>query len=457
MVIALVFAPVLIFSQNCGCQNCVTFDTLGVGLRYGDPTQVPGDVIMMECDIFVSLEKFVWTTGGTTFNFCETQNAVAALGPTPVMAVNNINLNFDFTQMGFTAQHVTFEFIDYGGNENISVNGQPIYSGELTAAPAAIAPGVILSLTTWPISGGTYGFATLQGTVDSLIVGGQEFFIDNICASPVIPLCVTWDLLTVGTQFGNPTETPGDWIHMQNNIDVYVEFFEWTGGGGTFNYCEVMNPILGFGFDPIMWTNNINLVFEFTNAGFEVDCVEFLFLDCGGNENISVNGEPIFNGELTAAPTNIAPGVILNVVKWPSGEGKATLLGPVEKLLVGGQEFAIDNICAYKITATDVDLEDPEIDFIPDGYWLGQNYPNPFNATTRIQFYLPEDREVSLKIINMLGEEIRTLTARHYPQGHHSVHWDGKNAKGEPVASGIYFYQMKAGDYTDARRLHYIR
>ena len=118
-VIALVFAPVLIFSQNCGCQNCVTFETLGVGSRYGDPTQVPGDVIMMECDILVSLEKFVWTSGGTTFNFCETQNAVGPLGPTPVMGVNNIKLNFDFTQMGFTAQYVTFEFIDYGGGMKI--------------------------------------------------------------------------------------------------------------------------------------------------------------------------------------------------------------------------------------------------------------------------------------------------------------------------------------------------
>ena len=138
-------------------------------------------------------------------------------------------------------------------------------------------------------------------------------------------------------------------------------------------------------------------------------------------------------------------------------EGKATLLGPIQKLLIGGQEFWIDNICAYKITATDVDLGDPEIDFIPDGYCLGQNYPNPFNAATRIQFYLPQESDVSLKIINMLGEDIRTLASRHYSQGHHSVHWDGKNAKGEPVASGIYFYQMKAGDFTDARRLHYIR
>ena len=57
----------------------------------------------------------------------------------------------------------------------------------------------------------------------------------------------------------------------------------------------------------------------------------------------------------------------------------------------------------------------------------------------------------------MLGEDICTLAARHYSQGHHSVYWDGKNAKGEPVSTGVYFYQIKAGDFTDARRLHYIR
>jgi hypothetical protein len=167
-----------------------------------------------------------------------------------------------------------------------------------------------------------------------------------------------------------------------------------------------------------MAVNNINLVFDFTSLGIDVDCVEFQFLDTGGNENISVNSEPIFAGELSAAPTNIAPGVTLNIMTWAGTggvEGKATLIGPVEKLLVGGQEFWIDNICAYHISATDVDLGNAETDFVPGGYWLGQNFPNPFNANTRIQFYLPEESDVSIKIINMLGEEIRSLASGSYP------------------------------------------
>jgi hypothetical protein len=48
----------MILGQTCGCQNCVTFDTVGAGARFGDPTEVPGNVIFEECDIFVSLEKF---------------------------------------------------------------------------------------------------------------------------------------------------------------------------------------------------------------------------------------------------------------------------------------------------------------------------------------------------------------------------------------------------------------
>ncbi len=77
---------------------------------------------------------------------------------------------------------------------------------------------------------------------------------------------------------------------------------------------------------------------------------------------------------------------------------------------------------------------------IPDKNMLFQNYPNPFNPTTRINFLLKTSSNVTLTIYNALGQKITDLINGYLPAGEHSVTWNGANA-----ASGIYFYELKAG------------
>ena len=85
------------------------------------------------------------------------------------------------------------------------------------------------------------------------------------------------------------------------------------------------------------------------------------------------------------------------------------------------------------------------------------NYPNPFNPTTEIRFQLPAASRVLVRIFNTLGQEIRTLTEREYEAGFHSVRWDGKDNKGNPVSSGIYLYQLKAGVFSQIKKMSLIR
>jgi hypothetical protein len=70
-------------------------------------------------------------------------------------------------------------------------------------------------------------------------------------------------------------------------------------------------------------------------------------------------------------------------------------------------------------------------------------YPNPFNAETEIRFGLLEGSEVSLVVYNILGEEVRTLVSADLDAGIHRIHWDGRDAAGSSVASGIYFCRLK--------------
>ncbi len=86
------------------------------------------------------------------------------------------------------------------------------------------------------------------------------------------------------------------------------------------------------------------------------------------------------------------------------------------------------------------------------------NYPNPFNPETWIPYQLAKDAEVTLHIYIVNGTLVRTLTLGHQPVGiyqskNRAAYWDGRNARGEPVASGVYFYTLTAGDFTATRKL----
>jgi hypothetical protein len=90
---------------------------------------------------------------------------------------------------------------------------------------------------------------------------------------------------------------------------------------------------------------------------------------------------------------------------------------------------------------------------VPDDYALYQNYPNPFNPTTRINFDLPEASQVRLAVFNLLGQEVRTLVAGQLPAGRHFVAWDGRDASGQVVGSGLYLYRLQAGDFVSSRKM----
>ncbi|MBU1064461.1 T9SS type A sorting domain-containing protein [bacterium] len=82
--------------------------------------------------------------------------------------------------------------------------------------------------------------------------------------------------------------------------------------------------------------------------------------------------------------------------------------------------------------------------FMPDEYMLFRNYPNPFNPTTLIQYYVPEESLVEIKIFDFLGSEVKTLMKDRQTKQFYRVHWDGTNNIGIPMPSGMYFFRMVA-------------
>ena len=86
------------------------------------------------------------------------------------------------------------------------------------------------------------------------------------------------------------------------------------------------------------------------------------------------------------------------------------------------------------------------------------NYPNPFNPETWIPYQLAKPADVALTIYDIQGHVVRDLDLGHQRAGMYhtrsrAAHWDGRNAHGEPVASGVYFYTLKAGEFSATRKM----
>lgn len=95
---------------------------------------------------------------------------------------------------------------------------------------------------------------------------------------------------------------------------------------------------------------------------------------------------------------------------------------------------------------------------VPVAFALNQNYPNPFNPSTQISFDIPEASElVSLSVYNILGQNINTLVSGSMNAGRYTQEWDATDELGSPVASGIYFYELRSSNFVSRKKMLLIR
>jgi hypothetical protein len=84
---------------------------------------------------------------------------------------------------------------------------------------------------------------------------------------------------------------------------------------------------------------------------------------------------------------------------------------------------------------------------------LSQNYPNPFNPATSISFYLPERSKLKLEVFDVSGKLVKSIASGVYSPGPHQVSWNGTDAKGNTVSSGIYVYRLTSGKKTMSKKM----
>jgi hypothetical protein len=134
------------------------------------------------------------------------------------------------------------------------------------------------------------------------------------------------------------------------------------------------------------------------------------------------------------------------------GRGHAVFSGSVYQFMAQSDSLEIYYYGPPFTWVEDTSEEQREFSFE-----LLQNHPNPFNSVTSIQYTVSSRQNhpvhTTLKIYNILGKEVRELVNTNQSTGSYSISWDGKNNEGKEAASGIYFYQLRAGDYKETKKL----
>ena len=173
-------------------------------------------------------------------------------------------------------------------------------------------------------------------------------------------------------------------------------------------------------------------------------------------ENIAdINGDHVVN----IVDLTLVAGMLDNVAGAPSVWGSGLELDPTRDRV---EQWLRE---ARQINSADPDfqrgilmLEQLLVVLTPKETALLPNYPNPFNPETWIPYQLAAPADVSISIYAADGRLVRTLNLGHQPVGIYesrsrAAYWDGRNALGEPVASGVYFYTLTAGDFTATRKM----
>lgn len=124
--------------------------------------------------------------------------------------------------------------------------------------------------------------------------------------------------------------------------------------------------------------------------------------------------------------------------------------GPAFGLFAALPDGTVVELPAYG--SSNYAMELAKVESVPEQFELGQNYPNPFNPTTNISFSLPESGKVSLRVYNVLGQEVRTLVDEYLDAGVHTIQFDASN-----LSSGMYFYRLNTESFTESKKMMLVK
>ena len=313
-----------------------------------------------------------------------------------------------------------------------------IYAGWTETFETAATPdgqGMIASDITWA----WWGWGSAAVADGSMMLVGADDPFGNVTSwiqtdqtidanAEITPESVTMYLKIKFTTTGTPTD--GDQIHVTvatdpeflANVNVYTVVSSPVGIIGEFYFgtnVSAGTPHPAIGYDSWFW------------------------------EKIVVNGDSV---SIWAFADGAAPA---DTATWTyTTDNVAVGAGLPTFIIVGvtdddSSAVHVDEVW-YNETPTGMGISDDAP--IASSYELGQNYPNPFNPTTHIRFNIPETAGAKLTVFNIMGEAVANLVDGVVSAGGHTVSWNAAN-----MPTGVYFYRLESGNFTQTRKLLLVK
>jgi len=244
----------------------------------------------------------------------------------------------------------------------------------------------------------------------------------------------------VGTYFGV------DWIDndVKDNIGGQTAPVIQGVTNGTGLYIPPEHQFLAFGSCPV--------IREFDAIAPQAGTAESVaeFLDADGNSGVYTGvSAMVANNFLSGAKVVVCPVGFYHQYEVPGKSldgvsARAKVLCDVLSYFYNDPSYC-DNL-------------GPGVDVPPTSHpFYAKNWPNPFNPITKIEFSLPREGHVSLKVYNVRGELVRTLVDENRPAGPQVVEWDGSNDRGHSVASGVYFYETRTAGKSTIQKMALVK
>jgi photosystem II stability/assembly factor-like uncharacterized protein len=272
---------------------------------------------------------------------------------------------------------------------------------------------------------------------------------------------VTWtSVYSWGTSFNNFED-----IYFVNTSTGYAtgergRFIKTSDGGATWDSTGIDGPNLNIMWE-MDWLNattgfmasTSGCIFKSTNAG-----ANWVLL----NDTAGMSGVDVIDIEVVDTGRGFAVAEQGYVFKqktqsqWVTERQLVTSFGSEENLW--GIDFAGNStayVSGYYGTIYRLDITSTvgvTGNTTPLVYSLNQNYPNPFNPSTVINFTIPEAQVVKLRVFDVLGREVAQLVNTKMNAGSYDIEWNAKN-----ITSGVYFYKLEAGNYTDVKKMILVK
>lgn len=276
---------------------------------------------------------------------------------------------------------------------------------------------------------------------------------------------------TLMTIPGIPLIYAGQEVGFGNNLD------DFAGKRGTVNFDDPDRSVtqphyqkLAYLRDkfPAFWTQKLTRINQADNNVyvFSRPFVDENAIVAVNTSNTARSATIVINSSTVEFTNGIQPGRAVVVSELLNGAFKVALMADANGTISFGASLPAYGSEVYMVSTEAETLSVPDIPTGVDGreatqqpgsFVLHANYPNPFNPETTIRFELPVAGEVSAKIFNLVGEEVAKLVERRMTAGTHLLRWQGVDAQGRQVGSGIYFLRVSAGKNVAVRKMMVVR